>query len=106
MSYPLLGRNAFLWQAIDAINRILNGKINIRGTVTLPTDASTTTVVDDPRVGPESIIQLMPTTAAAATEYVTGSVYISDRDTANKQFTITHSNSGVAGRTFDYGIIG
>lgn len=106
MSYKSLARNALPWQVINAVNRLINGKMNIRGTVTLPTDASTTTVVDDPRVGPESIILLMPTTAAAATEYVTGSVYISSRDTANKQFTITHSNSGVAARTFDYGILG
>lgn len=106
MSFRSLARNALPWQVIDVVNGLVNGKMNIKGTVTLPTDASTTTVVDDARVGPESVITLMPTTAAAATEYVTGSVYISDRDTANKQFTITHSNSGVAARTFDYGILG
>jgi hypothetical protein len=47
---------------------------------------------------------LTPASANAAIEVGNGTMYVSA--VANGSFTITHANSGMAGRTFLYAILG
>ncbi len=86
-------------QTAEAVNQLLDGKINAVGTVTLNT-STTTTSVSDRRCGAESVIVLMPTTANAAAE----SLYVNAR--SKQQFTITHANNSQADRTYAYAILG
>jgi hypothetical protein len=65
------------------------------GDVTLAT-GTTTTVVTDPTVTPDSVISLVPRTASAEAE----TMYVLAADQLLGSFTITHSNSAVADRTF------
>lgn len=84
------------------VNNILAGKQNNCSTVTL-TNSATTTAVTDYRVGPESAILFMPTTAAAATELAAGGMWVSAR--AVNSFTITHA-SATTTRSYTYVVIG
>lgn len=87
-------------ETTEVVNNILAGKLNAVGTVTITNSATTTTVADF-RVGPESVILLMPTTSYAAGEIAT--TYVSAR--AANSFTITHP-SATTSRIFDYVVIG
>ena len=82
----------------NAINGILDGKINSTESITL-TNSSTTTTLTDARIGGDSMILLMPQSSDAASEnwYITGI----DKQTA----TINHS-SDTTTRTFKYVVIG
>jgi len=83
----------------NSINDLGQGRSNAIGEVTL-TASQTTTVVTDARVGTDSVISMMPTTANAAAE----SWYIG---TVGKQtFTITHANNSQTDRTYTYAIQG
>ena len=86
----------------EVVNNILSGKLNATATVTI-TNSATSTAVSDFRVGPDSVILFMPTTAASATELASGSMYVSAR--AKNTFTITHTNA-VTTRSFAYVVIG
>ena len=86
----------------DVVNNILAGKQNNCGPVTL-TNSATTTVVTDYRVGPESAILFMPTTADAASELAAGGMWVSAR--AANSFTITHANASTT-RSFTYVVVG
>lgn len=77
------------------------GHLGNVGTVSLGT-GTVETVVTDFRVGPSSVIALMPTTSAAAAAIPT--TYISSRSA--DAFTITHANSGSADRQFAYSLLG
>lgn len=85
----------------DIGNGIMQGRVNDKGTVTLEVSAATT-VVSDTRVGPNSVITFMPTTANAAAEIGNGTMYVSAR--SNGSFTITHANNAQADRTYGYRI--
>ena len=50
----------------EIVNNLVEGKINSTGTVTLATGGAETTTIVDRRIGPDSVILLMPTTVAAA----------------------------------------
>ena len=84
-----------------AINGTIDGRGNNGASVTLASGA-TSTAVTDTKVGSDSVIYLMPTNAAAATEFAAGTLYVSAR--GNGTFTITSSNAA-ASRTFDYAIL-
>ena len=86
----------------EVVNNILAGKMNATASVTL-TNSATSTAVTDYRVGPESVVLFMPTTADGATELAAGGMYVSTR--AKNTFTITHS-SATTTRSFDYVVIG
>ena len=100
-----------------AIQQIASGRSNATGTVTLATGAATT-VVTPAQAGviaaasatpsglalPASQPILTPLTAAAAVELASGNMYISS--VAKDTFTITHTNSATAGRTFAWAILG
>ena len=49
----------------EIVNRTLDGKINSVGTITLATGGATTTTINDARIGADSIIILVPVSAAA-----------------------------------------
>ena len=84
------------------VNRLLDGKSNNTGTVTLTPSSSTTTVLDK-RVGSESVILLTPMTNNAS---AAGNIpYISAR-TAGESFELTHASNGQTDKTFDYIIVG
>jgi len=82
----------------NAINNILDGKINSTGEITL-TNSSTTTILTDARIGGNSVILLMPTTNNAANSH------IHFTDIGNGTATMNHG-SGSSTRTFKYVIIG
>ena len=79
----------------------LNGKIRSVGTITLA-DGSATTALPDKRIGPQSFIGFMPTTANAAGELAT--MYVSAR--TDESATITHANNAEVDRTFIYVVLG
>lgn len=86
----------------ERVNRILSGKINSLGEITLAAASATTTPVNDPNIGPFSLIFLFPTTANAAA-FMTA-VY---KSAAIKgQITLTHTANTEIDRTFDYVILG
>jgi hypothetical protein len=84
----------------SAIQLIMNGKLNVTGTVTLSANQTTTTVTDT-RAGSNSFIYLMPTTANAGGEL---GWWISARD--KQEFTVTHANDSRSDRTFTYIVLG
>jgi len=71
------------------VNNCVDGKMNVTGEVTL-TNSTTTTVVTDTRVGADSFIAFMPTSADAAAELAAGTMFVSSR--GKQTFTITHAN--------------
>jgi hypothetical protein len=78
-----------------------NGHLGNVGNVTLDTGTANTAVVDA-RVGPNSVIHLMPTTLNAANALST--TFVANRTA--EAFTITHANTGTADRAFAYSILG
>ena len=77
------------------------GHLGNVGSVTLTTSTSET-VVTDFRVGPNSVIGLMPTTLNAAEALA--STYVSARSA--EAFTITHASTSTADRAFAYSVLG
>jgi hypothetical protein len=86
----------------NVVNSILSGKTNNTGSVTLAVASATTTTIFDERIGTESVILLMPTTANAASSLAT--TYVSARVKASA--TLTHTANILADKTFGYVIVG
>ena len=80
---------------------INQGHLANTGTVTL-LSGTVSTVVVDARMGNNSFVNFMPTTANAAGELPT--LYVATR--GKQTFTITHSNAATGDRTFVYAILG
>lgn len=83
------------------INKILSGKTNNFGSVTLTANTTTTTLTD-PRIGINSVIHLQPTTANAAGALAT--TYFGTP--GDGTVTITHANAATTDRTFKYTVSG
>lgn len=79
------------------------GHLGNVGSITLSINVATTPVTDF-RVGPNSFVGFMPTTANAAAEIGGGTMYVSSRSAEG--FTITHANTATADRAFVYAILG
>lgn len=80
------------------------GKWNAVGTVTFTANAATTTY-NDPRIGGESYIGLMPTTANAAADVGSAtSIWITAR--GDGTCTINHPNNANVDKTFITVIVG
>lgn len=77
------------------------GHLGNVGTLTLAVGTAET-VVADFRVGPSSVIGLMPTTLNAAAAIP--STYISSLSA--EAFTITHANTATADRAYSYSVLG
>ena len=88
-------------QLREIVAGAMQGKTNNTGTVTL-TASSTTTTLTDPRIGAESVILFMPTTANAKT--AAANLYVSAR--ASGSATLTHASSANVDQTFGYCVIG
>lgn len=93
--------DAWLAKIASVLNNILAGKLNNNGTVTLTANAATTTFTDS-RIGANSVICLMPTTANAAAAIAT--TYFSAFVTG--ACTINHANDAQVDKTFSFTITG
>lgn len=106
---PIYYRDATGWliQMAHVLNGSMNGRTNNTGFVTLSLSSDTTTVTLSPgRLGINTLVILVPLTASAATEFAAGSLYLSGRDVANNQFTLTHVNSAAGDRRFGFILVG
>jgi len=83
------------------LNNLLIGKTNNTGTVTL-NNGSTSTTVSDARCGPNSVINLMATSATGAVALDQWSVLTR----TNGYFVITHISTSTANCTASYALFG
>lgn len=85
----------------SVLNNAMQGKLNVVSSLTLAAGAATTTLTDN-RIGPNSSILLMATTAnaagALATTYFTA--------LGDGTCTVNHANNAQTDRTFKYAVIG
>ena len=84
-----------------SLNNTINGKLNSTGTITLAANATTTTLTDA-RIGGNSVIIFMPTTANGRTAL--NSLHISARSSGTA--TLTHANSTNTDQNLSYCVIG
>jgi hypothetical protein len=89
-------------QISEVVNLMMLGKTNNTGTVTLR-QSETSTVITDIKIGSNSVILFMPTTADAADEMSHGHFYVSSRGKGTA--TITHGNHNTT-MTFAYVVVG
>lgn len=80
------------------VNNLLRGKVNVAAEFT-PAAATTSTVVTDARITPQSIFLIEPTSAAGAAELAGGGMYVDLADRGAGTCTITHT-TGAAGELF------
>jgi len=85
----------------ESVNKILDGKINATGSLTLEANSPTTTL-NDGRIGLSSVLLLQPKTSNAAATM--SSWHISSR--ASGSITFSHPNNAQTDRTFDYLVVG
>lgn len=86
---------------VAVLQNAMRGKLNCTTTKTLTASSATTTITDT-RIGPESVLLFMPTTANAATGLT--ALYVSAR--GNGTATLTHANNAQVDRTYAIAIIG
>lgn len=103
MSVAEFTGNIALTRLATKFNLVLQGRLNVVGSVTLDANAATTTV-NDPLFGPNMAPLLIPTTANAAAEQGAGTLYASARTAGG--FTLTHANNAQTDRTYIYVRIG
>ena len=92
-----------LKKIVLALQHLAAGRSNAVGTVTLATGSATTTVTTA-NCAQGSTPILTPASASAAAEVGNGTAYVSA--VANGSFTISHTSSATAGRTFFYALLG
>ncbi len=92
-----------LVRIVQAIRDLAEGRSNAVGTVTLTANAASTAVTAA-NCGPDSRVFLMPTTANAAADFGSGSLYVSSVSAGT--FTITHPNDADTDKTFFWLAIG
>lgn len=86
-------------QTAEIVNRILDGKINSVGLITLDTGGATTTTLFDERISEDSLILFAPYSAAAATDGVPYGAFQDDTD----QFaTTTNAAYAMSFNTTDF----
>ena len=86
-----------LRRVAESINGLIDGKLDVTGTITLATSAGST-VTSDNKFESQMVPLLIPTTANAAAALA--STYVSARSKGS--FTLTHANNVQADRTFLY----
>ena len=92
---------AWLEGIAGVLNNVLKGKTNNTGVVTLTATAASTTLTDS-RIGANSVISLMPTTANAAGALAT--TYFGTF--LDGSCVITHANNAQADKTFGFTVVG
>ena len=105
IEWPTADIYEWVRRVAEAANRSLDGKTNAKGTFTL-TASQATTLVDEPRCGPDSVILWMPTTANAAGEM---GMYVTARGVETgsvRGFTVNHGTDSRTDRTFSYVVLG
>ena len=85
----------------SSIKRIVEGRTDNYGSVTLTANDTTTTVTNQ-WASENSTIVLSPRTANAAAAVAT--TYVSSK--LNGSFVLTHANNAQTDKTFDYAMIG
>lgn len=86
-------------QTAEIVNRILDGKINSTGLITLATGGATTTTLYDERISEDSLILFAPYSAAAATD---GVPYGAFQDDTDQSATTTASAYAMSFSTTDF----
>lgn len=104
-SVPITYRdvNGHLRLVVNALRELANGRVDSTSTVTLTANQATT-VVTDPRVGPDSVILFEERSANAAAERAAGTMYTSSK--GDGTFTITHANNAQTDRSYGYVVLG
>jgi hypothetical protein len=87
----------------ENIKRLNRGKSNNTDLWTLDANQGSTTFTDE-RIGWDSAIFFMPTTANAAAELAT--LYVAESGRVNGSVTVTHANDANADKIFRVAIIG
>jgi hypothetical protein len=83
----------------DVVNGIMNGKTNNTGTITLATGGATTTTLNDRRIGADSVIMFVPSSAAA---YADSVPYGAFQDSTNQTAASTTVAYAVTFNTTDF----
>lgn len=102
-NYPSLTETQ-LPRLIQSIRDLFAGRNNATGSFTLAVAPATSTIVKAKNCGPLAQPYLTARTASAAAEVAAGGLYISS--VGNGTFTVQHSASAAADRTFGYGAFG
>ena len=89
----------------EVIGQMRSGKLEVVGEFTLTANVAST-VLNDVRISPQSVIVWHPRTANAAAEMANGTMYITDANMANASATVTHANNAQTDRSFRYAVIG
>jgi len=102
-----LFRQMIEWQrlSVEVLNRAMDGKLNALGSVTLTESVATTTLLDR-RIGADSVILPMPTTANAAAEIGAGGFFQTVPNVTLGQMVLNHANNAQVDRTFIYALLG
>lgn len=99
-----LGFNVGGWRRlVDAVIQLVEGRNNAASEFTLTPNAAST-VVSHPNCSRDSQPQYSPHTAHASAEVGNGTIWISSIDQGS--FTVQHSNSAIADRTFGFSVTG
>jgi hypothetical protein len=88
-------------EVAGVVNRVLDGKVNSVGLVTLATGNATTTTLYDARISPDSIILFVPSSAAAIADAVP---YGAFQDTTDQTAASTTAAYAVTLNTTDYAV--
>ena len=83
----------------DVVNGIMNGKTNNTGTITLATGGATTTTLNDRRIGADSVIMFVPSSAAAYADSVPHGAF---QDSTNQTAASTTVAYAVTFNTTDF----
>lgn len=86
-------------QVAEVVNRVLDGKINSTGLLTLNTGNATTTTLYDARISEDSLILFVPYSAAAKTDAVP---YGAFQDSTDQSAASTTTAYAVSFNTTDY----
>ena len=93
----------YLGRVREVVNNLLRGKLNATRDVTLNASAATT-IVNDPRIGGTSSIQLMALSANAAAEIGNGTIWWNAP--GDQTVTLNHANNALTDRNFRLTILG
>ncbi len=93
----------YLGRLREVVNNLLRGKLNATRDVTLTANAATT-IVNDPRIGGTSSLQLMALSANAAAEIGNGTIWWNTP--GDQSVTLNHANNAQIDRSFRLIIIG
>lgn len=85
----------------EVVNNLVEGKSNNTDSITLAVASATTTTIYDERIGYNSVILLMPTTANAAS--VMSTTYIGSTSKGNA--VITHTANTITDKKYRYLIV-